>query len=621
MVFFQLQTAFEDTPLEKAIVKQEVYAFRRGSLFVHFRIYLNRKKMFENNDEAYKSYETIASNNQAKGDLWISEWIQHELKEGIGQLRVAHADPLKIDLNSVEIIPQHYDPILYSKESIANSSAAHALERSDVISNIIYNKPVDVSTEQSNIVITEPTVILKTITPVFLPSSTTKPPVLDKQPDLNNNPIPDFVLSALNKYLHTTANPVPTSLKPTRYTRISNVASRTTSNPKLTMSTPRVPLPLPNYTEASSSTTTRTTTSTTTTSTTTTSTSTSTISSTSSTSSTSSASSTSTTTPTPVPIRTSNPKRPRPTTLKPKPLIIRPKPQVTTAKPTQRPRSTTERPIPTLSRQGSSHFVTVAPIPPHHKPPPGTMIKVSSVDYGQWRPLSPFSQPLINQGQPRPAPMMPTSINAMPRPSSPNRNPLMHDTNFPFNRPRPMRKPEIMRQARQEMSSYSDPDRMIPVPILIDTPKMDISDKLNKDFDLPSSHLNFSLKDFIDSLDVFELSPVNTSSAQTEPSIPKLFLSSMNSKKINTNVNPFNQSNLKPFFNIRVINNDSSLLKPPIYRKSRKHDVFASSQFPHSEEAQLLPLPNHSGKNIKNHDRNLLTFCAYNYNFKTNVTL
>ena len=91
------------------IQKPEVYAFRKGSLIVYFRLYLDRRKLnsiieSETRVDDKSSSATFGSNSKPIDDLFSVKLVQKELREGISQLKITGTEQIIIDIKSIQLI-------------------------------------------------------------------------------------------------------------------------------------------------------------------------------------------------------------------------------------------------------------------------------------------------------------------------------------------------------------------------------------------------------------------------------------------------------------------------------------------------------------------------------------
>lgn len=103
---------------------------------------------------------------------------------------------------------------------------------------------------------------------------------------------------------------------------------------------------------------------------------------------------------------------------------------------------------------------TSAPLPANHKPPPGTAVHISSMDFGQWRPVSPFNHKseLFSMFSPKP-PIQGASSLATTTASSIGPPTVHYKNPHPINQPSPNTGPP-------PLSLQSSPHRVQPPPMM-----------------------------------------------------------------------------------------------------------------------------------------------------------
>lgn len=86
--------------MANAITKQQVYQFRKGSLIVFFRLYLDRRKF-------NAVFESEARDGQKSGGFdsaLASKLLQKEMREGMSELKISGAEQIIIDLKSIKVM-------------------------------------------------------------------------------------------------------------------------------------------------------------------------------------------------------------------------------------------------------------------------------------------------------------------------------------------------------------------------------------------------------------------------------------------------------------------------------------------------------------------------------------
>ena len=120
-----------------------------------------------------------------------------------------------------------------------------------------------------------------------------------------------------------------------------------------------------------------------------------------------------------------------------------------------------------------SSSITSAPLPPNHKPLPGTGVHISSMDFGQWRPVSPFSHKseLFSLFSPKPPPSPPsnptvptTQPSVVKPPTVHYRQPIHPPLNHPSvpHRHPPSPKPTAPTNSYHNSQNYPHPIPSVP---------------------------------------------------------------------------------------------------------------------------------------------------------------